>query len=208
MTHESEIKAALFPSSAELRVLAVRALVSIQRELDALRERYSSLSVALEVGRAAHLFASLTDKARAIVGDEPHAKYDALLSDLWRDTRGRDQHEQLFSVHVNAGFIEDALKHCGGDELDDVLGWQEAHDALVTVFKRLFELDNRLDDRLAMWGRRLAGIVALWSRRIVGVEVGQRPDDVIDGADQFVEALLTELFAQHSRRMNALALAA
>lgn len=208
MTRETEIYAALVPDTDALRVLAARALVSISRELDALREAYASLTVALEVGRAADLFADLTDRARAAEGDEPHAKFDALLSDLWQDTRGRDRHEQLFTVYLNAGVIEDALRHWGKGELDDLLGWQEGHDALVLVFKRLFELDNRLDDRLAMWGRRIAGIAVLWSRRILGVEAGQRPDEVVDGADHLVEGMVTELFAQHSRRMNALALAA
>lgn len=208
MTRETEIYAALVPEKDELRLLAARSLVSIQRQLDALREEYASLSVAIEVGRAADIFASLRERGQAIVGDEPNAKLDALLADLWEETRGRDHHEQLMTVHLNAGFIEDALRHWGGDELDDLLGWGEAHEALVAVLQRLFALDSSLDDRLAMWGRRLAGISVLWSRRIVGVEEGQCPDDVIEGADQIVEAMVTELFAQHSRRMNTLALAA
>lgn len=208
MTRETEIFAALVPAPDSLRVLATRALVSIERELNALRGEYASLSVALEVAKAADLFAALADRARAAVGTAPHAQYDALLTDLWQDTRGRNHFEQLFSVHLNAGFIEDALGHWGGEGLDDLLGWEEAHEVLVGVFKKLFELDNRLDDRLAMWGRRIAGISVLWSRRIVGVEAGQSPDEVIEGADQIVEAMVTELFAQHSRRMNALALAA
>ncbi|KAB1643457.1 hypothetical protein [Gulosibacter chungangensis] len=208
MTRETEIFAALVPAPDSLRVLATRALVSIERELNALRGEYASLSVALEVAKAADLFTALADRARAAVGTEPHAQSDALLTDLWQDTRGRNHFEQLFSVHLNAGFIEDALGHWGAEGLEDLLGWQEAHEVLVGVFKKLFELDNRLDDRLAMWGRRIAGISVLWSRRIVGVEAGQSPDEVIEGADQLVEAMVTELFAQHSRRMNALALAA
>lgn len=208
VTRETEIYAALVPDTDSLRVLTVRSLVSIQHELDALREEYAALSVAIEVGKAADLFTDLADRARESVRDEPHAQYDALLADLWNNIRGRDRHEQLFSVHLGAGFIEDALRHWGGEDLEDLLGWSEAHDALVGVFKMLFELDNRLDDRLAMWGRRIAGISVLWSRRIVGVEEGQSPDDVIEGSDQIVEAMVTELFAQHSRRMNALALAA
>lgn len=208
MTRETEIYAALVPDTESLRVFATRALVSIERELNALRGEYASLSVALEVAKAADLFATLASRARAAVGEEPHAQYDALLTDLWQDTRGRNHYEQLFSVHLNAGFIEDAMAHWGAGALDDLLGWQEAHETLVGVFKKLFELDTRLDDRLAMWGRRIAGISVLWSRRIVGVEAGQSPDEVIEGADQIVEAMVTELFAQHSRRMNALALAA
>ncbi|MDJ1370578.1 hypothetical protein [Gulosibacter molinativorax] len=208
MTRETEIYAALVPATSELRIFAARALISIQRELDALREEYASLSVALEVGNAADLYTGLADRARESEGVEPHAKFDALLADLWRETRGRDQHEQLFSVYLNAGFIEDALRHWGGSELDDLLGWDEGQESLVAVFKTLFDLDTTLDDRIAMWGRRIAGAAVLWSRRIVGVEAGQSPDDVIDGADQIVEAMVTELFAQHSRRMNALALAA
>lgn len=208
MTRETEIYAALVPDTDALRRLAARALASIERELDALRGGYAALAVEIDVAKAADQFKGLADRAREIMGDEPDAKLDALLADLWSDTRGRNQHEQLFSVHLNAGVLEDVCSHLGEGRLDDLLGWQEPQQTLVAVFKTLFDLDSQMDDRLAMWGRRIAGISALWSRRVLGIEAGQRPDDVIDGADQVVEAMLTELFAQHSRRMNTLALAA
>ncbi|MGO1542733.1 MAG: hypothetical protein ACTHXA_00145 [Gulosibacter sp.] len=208
MTRETEIHDALVPATAELRQFAVRALVSLETELDALRKEYSSLSVALEISHAADLIAQRAGYARETVGAEPHEHYDNLIAQLWARTRGRDAHEQLLSVHLNAGFFEDVLRHLGDGQLDDLIGWEDVQESVVDALRKLFELDTKLDDRLAVWGRRIAGDSVLWARQILGIAPGEHPDDVIEGADEIVEAMVKALFAQHSRRMNTLELAA
>lgn len=214
-TSPAELYAALVPSAERLRRFAARVLVSLHAEVVVLREKYASSPVAGTIGAAAERFGRYAETARQAVQEGPERELDSLIADLRGRTGGRTHHEQLLSVHLNAAIVEDALRHLAAGHGEDaaaavepLLGWQEGHDLLRDALKALFEIDNRLDDRLAMWGRRIAGDQAVWARRIVGVEPGRHADEVREGADEIVEPYVAELFAQHSRRMNALELAA
>jgi hypothetical protein len=135
------------------------------------------------------------------------------LDELWARVSGRNAYEQLLSLFIVNGIVRDALVGFGelgeppvglGDELD----WAPWHDAIVETLKALFERDIHVDDRLAMWGRRIAGDAVVWARQLAGIEPGKSADALVEGAEAGAEKFAGVLLANHSRRMNALKLAA
>ena len=220
MTRESAI-AALVPAPSRLRSVLAQLLSSFEAELAGLVGEFHGLQVGDELVAGRDGFAALADRARAEAGVDDPLEVAAVVDALRGPIRGRDRFERLLSVHLGAGFVEDAmgqsvalLAESGGvDEaerqaLHGLLGWSDAQAPLVAGLQKLFEADSTLDDRLAMWGRRIAGDAGVWARGFLGVRPEQTADEVVEGGDAIVERFLQEYFAQHSRRMNALALAA
>jgi len=220
VTRETAI-AALVPAPSRLHAVLAQLLSSFEAELAGLVGEFHGASIGDELVAARDGFARLAAKAREGAGVDDPVEVAAIVDALRRPLRGRDRFERLLSVHLGAGFVEDAiaqsvalLAETGGIEpagqaaFDELLGWEDAQAPLVTALRRLFEEDSTLDDRLAMWGRRIAGDAGVWARGFYGIPASKRADEVVEGAEELLEGFLQEYYAQHSRRMNALALAA
>lgn len=218
MTSESELYTELVPEPSILRRYAVLSLASVRTHASALSGEDPESPVAEQIGCAAEAWEGLATRALERLGDETPVSdgvFERLLAELWETTRGRSPQEQLLTLHLNAGLLEDVCRHLatghgedGAAEVDELLNWQDAQADLIAALKGLFERDTHIDDRLAMWGRRIAGDQAVWARRVIGIEPGQSVDEVVPGAHPIEAAFVKQIFAQHSRRMNELALAA
>lgn len=203
---ESNPFAELAPSAQQLRDLAAGTLRRARSSLDDLeRELASSPEGAAMTG------------IRDLVPEPAHADDSDLetkqLDELWARVSGRDAYEQLLSLFIVNGIVRDALvgfAELGKPPVDLVeeLDWTPWHDAIVETLKALFERDIHVDDRLAMWGRRIAGDAVVWTRQLAGIEPGTSADTLVEGAEAGAEKFAKVLFANHSRRMNALKLAA
>ncbi|WP_019179802.1 ferritin-like fold-containing protein [Microbacterium yannicii] len=125
-----------------------------------------------------------------------------------RATHGVRPEETMLSVHITAGMLDDfylALSASYGDTGDRVariLQADAARQALVELIGETIASDPEWKSLLAMWGRRLVGDTLLIARAALRRAT-------LGAADQEkVEPVFTELMAAHSRRMDAMGLAA
>ena len=123
-------------------------------------------------------------------------------------THGVRPEETMLSVHITAGMLDDfylALSASYGDTGDRVariLQADAARQALVELIGETIASDAEWKSLLAMWGRRLVGDTLLIARAAL------RRATLGTADQQKVEPVFTELMAAHSRRMDAMGLAA
>lgn len=212
---------ALALSPARVHALTAAVLSAFEAELAELVTAFDGETGASGIVAARDGVATLAEKARKDASPEHAAEEAELVAALRASTQGRDRFERLLSAHLVLGFAEDTLRHHVGwlselvegdaesvESLSALLGWQVPQFELVAALQDCFAEDDLVDDRLAMWGRRIAGDSAVWALTTCGIAPGTPASKVAEGADEPVEEFLRELFAQHSRRMNTLALAA
>jgi hypothetical protein len=125
-----------------------------------------------------------------------------------RATHGVRPPETMLSVHITAGMLDDfydALSASYGDtgrRVARILQADDDREAIVDLIAAHIAADAEWRSLLAMWGRRLVGDTLLIARAAL------RPQ-TLDAADEAkVEPVFTELMAAHSRRMEAMGLAA
>lgn len=123
-------------------------------------------------------------------------------------THGVRSHETLLSVHITAGMLDDfylALSASYGETGDRVARILQADDdrqAVVGLLSQTIVSDPEWKSLLALWGRRLVGDTLLIARAAL------RPNALGLAEQEKVEPVFTELMAAHSRRMDAMGLAA
>lgn len=144
-------------------------------------------------------------------GDDPTAlmlPFREPLDAFRRETHGVRPQETMLSVHIIAGMLDDfylALSASYGETGDRVASILQADDdrqAIVDIIVGTIQSDLEWKSLLAMWGRRLVGDTLLIARAAL------RPMAVGSVDEQKVEPVFTELMAAHSRRMDAMGLAA
>lgn len=130
------------------------------------------------------------------------------LDDFQRRTAGADWYEVLVTCYLAGGFLLDVFDGLAAglpdglaDRMERLLDEQDAESPLLTELGPAIEADERLASRLAMWGRRLIGDCMLVARG--SMVVGDAEPD-----SERTEPVFTELIAAHTRRMDALGLAA
>jgi hypothetical protein len=125
-----------------------------------------------------------------------------------RATHGVRPQETMLSVHITAGMLDDfylALSASYGDTGDRVAAILRADDdrqAIVDIIGDTIASDEEWRSLLALWGRRLVGDTLLIARAAL------RPTTLAAAEEKKVEPVFTELMAAHSRRMDAMGLAA
>ena len=123
-------------------------------------------------------------------------------------THGVRPQETMLSVHITAGMLDDfylALSSSYGDtgrRVARILRADDDRQAIVDIIGATIASDPEWKALLAMWGRRLVGDTLLIARAAL------RPGEVRVAYEQKVEPVFTELMAAHSRRMDAMGLAA
>lgn len=123
-------------------------------------------------------------------------------------THGVRPPETLLSVHITAGMLDDfylALSASYGEtgrRVARILQADDDRDAIVAIILRTIEEDEQWASLLALWGRRLVGDTLLIARAAL------RPATLGAVDEAKVEPVFTELMAAHSRRMDAMDLAA
>ncbi|WP_127820198.1 ferritin-like fold-containing protein [Microbacterium sp. CPCC 204701] len=143
-------------------------------------------------------------------GDDPTAvmaPFREPLDAFRTATHGVRPQETMLSVHITAGMLDDfylALSASYGETGDRVAQILQADDdrqAIVDLIALAISGDLELKSLLALWGRRLVGDTLLIARAAL------RPT-TLGTAHEKVEPVFTELMAAHSRRMDAMGLAA
>src|SRR5690606_39066196 len=120
----------------------------------------------------------------------------------------QDWIETALTAHLAGGFLDDlfvALADGLPRELTarvlEVFA-SRADARYVEIFTQAMEDNPRLAARLALWGRRLLGDAMLLARAALDWSGDQRTDEAR------IEPAFSELIANHTRRMDALGLAA
>lgn len=125
-----------------------------------------------------------------------------------RETLGARPQETMLSVHLTAGLLDDfyiALSASYGDtgrRAADILRADDDRQAIVDMMGATIASDPEWRSLLALWGRRLVGDTLLVARSAL------RPIHLDVDDEKKVEPVFTELMAAHSRRMDAMGLAA
>lgn len=209
----SSVNPQFIPSIERLRALEAAIFLRAEQESARLADTYADSEVGELIASARDEFASAVAELNADIPAGDVRTADASVESLRAAVEGRDQQEQLLSLHISSGFAVDAVAQLLGAraEISGVAAERTAaehitaaHQALVAAVELLFADDTLLDDRLAMWGRRVAGDCAVWARTLLGID----SDEVKPEADETVEWLVSHCFSEHSRRMNELKLAA
>lgn len=136
---------------------------------------------------------------------EPHLHG---VQEFERRTMGADWHEQVASAHVTIGFLTDfwvrlaaGLPKDARAGVEHALAIGELDAPLHRIVQRAIAANPRLSSRLALWCRRLVGDTMLQARSALIVAIDSRDEEQI-------EPVLTELIAEHTRRMDRLGLTA
>jgi hypothetical protein len=124
-------------------------------------------------------------------------------------TLGADWHELLLGIHITSGMLDDYFARLAdglpaelGTRVRGILGESGAAVVIEQELAAAIAADETLDDRLALWGRRLVGDTLLIARSAL------RASETGDALGADVEPVFTELIAAHTRRMDALGLTA
>jgi hypothetical protein len=145
-------------------------------------------------------------------GEEPGAvmqPFTAAIDDYQRITQGNDWHEELLACHITAGFLDDFFVHLAAGLPTDyaarvtaVLRADSGAELLAGEIRKVIEQNDKIDSRLAMWGRRLVGDTMLVARSARASSANGVTDEAR------IEPVFTELIAAHTRRMDGLGLTA
>lgn len=144
-------------------------------------------------------------------GDDPTAlmlPFREPLDAFRRATHGVRPQETMLSVHIIAGMLDDfylALSASYGEtgrRVARILQGDNDRQAIVEIIGATIQSDPEWKSLLAMWGRRLVGDTLLIARAAL------RPTTLRIADEEKVEPVFTELMAAHSRRMDAMGLAA
>jgi hypothetical protein len=147
-------------------------------------------------------------RARGADVDAAMAPFAGDVSEFQRRTQGQDWYEILLTCYLTSGFLIDFFDGLAGGLPEDVrtrvsrlLRADRAEPVLVELLQSGIAQHPRLASRLAMWGRRLVGDTMLVARAAVRADGG-------DPSSERTELVISELIAQHTRRMDALGLTA
>lgn len=125
-----------------------------------------------------------------------------------RETHGVRPEETMLTVHITAGMLDDFYLSLSasygetGDRVARILQADDDRQAIVDLVSQAIADDTEFRSLLAMWGRRLVGDTLLIARAAL------RPPTLGAADEEKVEPVFTELMAAHSRRMDAMGLAA
>lgn len=124
-------------------------------------------------------------------------------------TQGSDWAENLLAYYVEAGILDDGFisiaegfDRVPAERIGEILGEDEAIKLVGSQLVVAIGENSRLSSRLALFGRRLVGDVLILARSALDLPENTAPDD-----ERF-EPVLTELIADHTRRMDDLGLTA
>lgn len=131
------------------------------------------------------------------------------IDDFQARTRGGDWAETILAYYVEAGILDDGFisiaegfDRVHAERIAAILGDDDAIDLVGSQLTAAIRDTPRLSSRLALFGRRLVGDVLVLVRSALDLPENTAPDD------ERLEPVLTELIADHTRRMDDLGLTA
>lgn len=131
------------------------------------------------------------------------------IDSFQKRTQGRDWAENLLAYYVEAGILDDGFisiaegfDRVHAERIAEILGDDEAIKLVGSQLTAEIGANPRLSSRLALFGRRLVGDVLILARSALDLPENTAPDD------ERLEPVVTELIADHTRRMDDLGLTA
>jgi hypothetical protein len=144
------------------------------------------------------------DEAAAVI--QP---FVAGIDEYRRLVKGADWYEQLTSVYLTAGILDDfflllaaGLPSDVGTRCVAILSAENGRRPMVEVLSTAVTGDPVLGSRLALWGRRVVGDTLLVARSAIHLTGNLESDE------QRIEPVFTEIIGSHTRRMDELGLTA
>ncbi|NLA65126.1 MAG: hypothetical protein GX862_04220 [Leucobacter sp.] len=145
-------------------------------------------------------------------GREPHLvmePYTPVINRYITRIDTPDWHQHVLSIYLVGGLFDGFFAELArgvkdsfrGDAIE-VLRDNELRNELRELLAAEIAVDPPLANRLALWGRRLVADTLLVCREVLGLSEGRT------FVASHVEPILTELIADHSRRMDDLGLTA
>lgn len=190
------------------------------QELSALVTDAPALACKQELGRVASLTLQRHEAALSML-DETGVDGTARmrrtadeLNEFAERVGGRDWYERITTCHLAASILHDFYVEVldahgsAADALRPMVAHDDVQSELHAIIAERLRGNQVLADRLAMWGRRITGDSLLAGRRALGIPAGTCADTVREGAEAVIDEVNARLMAEHSRRMNALGLAA
>ena len=124
-------------------------------------------------------------------------------------TAGNDWFEALLAYYVGSGILDDAfagiaqgLPGAYSERIPELLSNETGHGIVAAELRSAIDDHPQLASRLALFGRRLVGDLLLVARSALDLPKDTASDDAR------LEPVLTELIADHTRRMDDLGLTA
>ena len=121
-------------------------------------------------------------------------------------SEGADWHEALSSIYLTSGLLDDFFARLaggipdGGASIAEIISRPDGTEVIVELLTEGQSRNPLLSSRLAVWGRRLVGDTLLVARSAL---TAPRETE-----ERRIEPVLTELMAEHTRRMDRLGLTA
>lgn len=117
--------------------------------------------------------------------------------------------ELVLNVYLIAGLFDAFFAELAGGvkdsyaaEAKEVLAGSSGREEVAQLLADAIAADPRVDDRLALWGRRIVGDSLLVARSALVLSENRAKDD------EKIEPVFSELIATHIRRMDGLGLTA
>ena len=140
---------------------------------------------------------------------EAMEQHRAAADRFQRLTQGADWTEAALTNHLASGFLDETYAALAaglpgdlGPRVRSILIADRRDAGIVSLLAAAMDANPRLAPRLAMWGRRVLGDTMILARDALDFGQDQRRSEAI------VEPAFSELIAEHTRRMDALGLAA
>lgn len=146
------------------------------------------------------------------LGKDPSAEMEPFVGPIdsfQSRTQGSDWCESLLAYYVESGILDDSFVGIAqgfddehAERISRVLADDEPRRLIGSELSAAIGENPRLASRLALYGRRLVGDVLLVARSALDLPENTAHDD------ERLEPVLTELIADHTRRMDDLGLTA
>ncbi|THG28785.1 hypothetical protein E6C64_16845 [Naasia lichenicola] len=133
--------------------------------------------------------------------------HTAAIDRYFEMVQGADWYEDLASIYFTSGLLDDFFGRItgnldGGAKISASISSDAGSEDIVQLLADGMSKDPRLASRLAVWGRRLVGDTLLMARSALPHPVNP------PAGEARIEPVLTELMADHTRRMDRLGLTA
>lgn len=166
-----------------------------------------SKAAAIVLGRHHALTAEI--KKLGLAPAEVMEPYVEPIDSFQARTKGSDWAEELLAYYVEAGILDDGFisiaegfDRVHAERIAGILEGNEAIGLVAGLLETAIRDTPRLSSRLALYGRRLVGDVLVLARSALNLPKNTAPDD------ERLEPVVTELIADHTRRMDNLGLTA
>ncbi len=163
-----------------------------------------SNAAGLALGKHRALAAEL--QRRGVEPTEAMAPFRKPIDQFTEMVAGADWYEALASIYLTSGLLDDFFSRLaggiedGGPKLAAVIAGESGAEPIVDLLADAMAKNPKLGSRLAVWGRRLVGDTLLVARSAL--------PETKPNAEHRIEPVLTELMAEHTRRMDRLGLTA